>query len=76
MSRHNGLPGYDEWKTREPNYDDFEDERESECDCCGERKAGCSYVWLPHVGDTMACLQCRGEPITLEDSLFLAGGRS
>jgi hypothetical protein len=30
-----------------------------ECDCCGEKKEGVQNVYLPHVGDTSACEDCR-----------------
>jgi hypothetical protein len=30
-----------------------------ECDCCGEMKEGVRNVYLPHVGDTSACEDCR-----------------
>ena len=64
MSRHNGLPGYDAWKTAspydEPGYGD-EDDHGSECDCCGKMKFGCVDVYFPPVGDIHACPECRGE---------------
>jgi hypothetical protein len=32
-----------------------------ECDCCGEMKSDVRTSFIPHVGDTSACAQCRGK---------------
>jgi hypothetical protein len=36
MSRHNGLPGYDEWKLRTPEDDAYRGRYRPTCRICGE----------------------------------------
>jgi hypothetical protein len=47
------LDEFEAWR------DALEDERLSECDCCGKMKAGCVDI-VAYGLDTHACPQCRG----------------
>ena len=55
----NYLPGYDAWKTDSGREDD-EDERLSECDCCGKMKHGCRDIIAMGM-DTHGCTECLGD---------------
>ena len=34
-------------------------EHASECECCGKMKTDCADIYVPYVGDTHACADCR-----------------
>ena len=50
----NFFSGYDNWKLASPE----DEERETECDCCGEMKVGCVDIVYSGM-DTHACPKCR-----------------